>query len=152
MHRAAWNLHEGAYSRLTVAIQKADADYYGSDWVKLLARFLHEADPHEADRPRAFGPRPVDFDEVEWRMAVGMMGLIRDGECDKAANIVESLRSGNDPMWAAMRNCVCICMRRILARVQETLRGVARREPMDDLPRGEWHPFFCGLRDKLAPN
>jgi hypothetical protein len=150
IHRAAWDSHEGAYSRLTVAIQKADADYYGSDWVKLLAGFLHESDPHETYRSRTFGPRPVELDEAEWRIAVEMMALVRNGECEKAAEIIESLRSGNYRMWAAIRHCVCTCMSLVRARVQEALRGVARREAMDNLPRREWHPFFCDLRDKLA--
>jgi hypothetical protein len=133
-----------------VAIQKADADYYGSDWVKVLAGFLHAADAHETNWSRTFGPRPVELDEAEWRMAVEMLALVRKGECEKAAEIIESLRSGNYRMWAAIRHCVCTCMSQVLARVQETLRGVARREAMDDLPRREWHPFFCDLLDKLA--
>jgi hypothetical protein len=83
-------------------------------------------------------------------MAVVMMELVRNGECEKAAVIIESLRSGNFPMRAAIRHCVCICMRQVLTRVHESLRVVAQGEAMNDLPRREWQPFFCELRDESA--
>jgi hypothetical protein len=41
-------------------------------------------------------------------------------------------------------------MRRVLAGIQETLSGVARREVLVDLPLKERHPFFCDLRDRLG--
>jgi hypothetical protein len=150
IHREIWGVHQDAYSRLAVVIEKADDDYYGLHWVRILAEFLIASGPKEGVQSRKFGPRPVEFDETEWRMAVDLIRLVSNGEFQKAAQIIESLRSENQDMWIAIRHCVCTCMRRVLAGIHETLSGVARREVLVDLPLKERHPFFCGLRDRLG--
>jgi hypothetical protein len=43
-------------------------------------------------------------------------------------------------------------MRRVLSVIHESLSVVARREALVDLPPNERHPFFCDLRDQLAPS
>ena len=150
IHREVWGVHQDSYARLAVVIQKADVDYYGSDWVRILAEFLASTGPKDGATSRKFGPRPVEFDETEWRMAVDLIRLVGNGEYRKAAEIIESLRSENQDMWTVIRHCVCNCMRRVLAGVHETLSGVARREVLVDLPLKERHPFFCDLRGSLA--